>query len=365
MSHDFTDIYKMRDAQSRSLTPENVYGLKGAGGMATAETTLHPNSARAGRDLGPGWKLSPCIRLPAGQTATLMDNEGPGLIRHIWMTLDIQHHRDIILRMYWEEQEYPSVECPIGDFFCNSWQQSQNILALPINVNPVGGFNCYLPMPFRKRARITVSNDSPRDLNSFYYTINYTLETVDDTALFFHAQWRRENPTRYKTYYTLVDGIRGRGQYIGTFMAWQQNSSTWWGEGEMLMYLDGDTTYPTIIGTGTEDYFGGAWGFERHGYSESFSAPYLGYIDVQPQKKPGYTAENLRAGSRFILYRFHICDPIYFSHDLKVQIQCLGWRSEGRYLPLQDDVSTVAYWYQTLPHTPFPPFPNRDAREII
>lgn len=365
MSFDMGNIYRNCAAESRSLSAENVTGAKGAGGMATFETSLHKGSANAGRELGQGWKLSPCISVPAGKTATLMDNEGPGIVRHLWMTLDWKRHRDIILRMYWDGDDTPSVECPIGDFFCNSWQQSQNILTQPINVNPYGGLNCYFPMPFRKHAKITVTNDSVADLRSFYYTINYTLESVDENALYFHAQWRRTNPTKYKEYYTLIDGIQGQGKYVGTFLAWQQNSSNWWGEGEILMYMDGDNDFPTIIGTGTEDYFGGAWGFEKNGFSESFSAPFFGYIDVQPEKKPGYTAENMRAGSRFILYRFHICDPIFFKTDLKVQMQCLGWRNEGRYLPLQDDVSSVVYWYQTLPHAPFPIFPDKDAREII
>ncbi len=191
------------------------------------------------------------------------------------------------------------------------------------------------------------------------------MEPVGDDALYFHAQWRRKNPVPYGEFYTLVDAVQGKGQYVGTFMAWQQNNNDWWGEGEILMFMDGDKEHPTIIGTGTEDYFGGAWGFESKGFSESFSAPYLGYIDVQPETKPGYTGVNLRAGSRFILYRFHIQDPIFFKNDLKVQMQCIGWRDDSRYLPLQDDVSSVAYWYQTLPHVPFPEFPSRNFREII
>jgi hypothetical protein len=365
MDIDLASIYKKRNAQSRSLTAENSRGVKGKGAMADFNTAQHKGSSHAARELGIGWKLSPCIALGADETATIMDNDGPGVIRHIWMTQDCKFNRDIILRIYWEDDASFSVECPIGDFFCNSWNGRQNILALPVNVNPSGGMNCFFPMPFRKHARITVQNDSPNDLGDFFYTINYTLEPVEEDALYFHAQWRRANPVPYGEFYCMLDGIRGQGQYIGTFMSWQQNNSGWWGEGEILMYLDGDDKYPTICGTGTEDYFGGAWGFEKDGFNQSFSAPYFGYRDMQPEAEPGYTGLNLRAGSRFTLYRFHICDPVFFRSDLKVLMQCIGWRSEGRYLPLQDDVASVVYWYQTLPHAVFPQLPDRNAREII
>jgi hypothetical protein len=360
-----SNLYRMRDCQSRSINAENPRGEKGGGARATFQTTLHEPSARAARELGPGWKLSPCIGIKAGETATLAEIEGAGVIRHIWATLEPKFHRDVILRMYWDDDPTPSVECPIGDFFCSSWKYPVNILSEPINVNPVGGLNCYFPMPFARRARITAQNDSPNDLRSFYYTVNYTLEACPPDALRFHAQWRRSNPVPYGELYTMIDGVRGRGQYVGTFMSWQQNNAIWWGEGEIQMFLDGDDSYPTICGTGTEDYFGGAWGFERKGYSESFTAPYLGYQDIQPETSPTFTGLNIRAGSRFTLYRFHVHDPVFFHTDLRVQMQCIGWRSEGRYLPLQDDVASVVYWYQTLPHAALTALPDRNYREII
>ena len=213
--------------------------------------------------------------------------------------------------------------------------------------------NIYFPMPFRKHARITVENDSPNDLSGFFYTINYTLEDVSDDALYFHAQWRRSNPLEYGTEYLMADGIQGQGQYVGTFMAWQQNNAGWWGEGEIKMYLDGDGDFPTICGTGTEDYFGGAWGFG----SESYSAPYMGFQQVV--KSSG------EVGARMTLYRFHVNDPVFFKSDLKVTMQALGWRAEGRFLPLQDDISSVVYWYQTLPSSPLSKLPGRNEREIV
>jgi hypothetical protein len=340
------NLFVQRRAESRSLSAENPGGEKGRGAMAD------PQGQGAARELGQGWKVRPCLTLPAGATETLMDCQGPGVIRHMWFTFDARFYRHLIIRIYWDDQARPAVEAPLGDFLCNAWNCRQNILALPINVNPSGGMNIYFPMPFRQHARITVENDSPNELGSFFYTINYTLEEVPAAALYFHAQWRRRNPLAYGEEYVLVDGIKGQGHFVGTFMAWQQNNAGWWGEGEIKMYLDGDGRFPTICGTGTEDYFGGAWCF-----SDDFSAPYLGFR--QAVKKSG------EVGARMTLYRFHVQDPVFFKSDLKVTIQALGWRSEGRFLPLQDDIASVVYWYQTPPAAPFPPLPDQNDREII
>jgi len=346
MSVDLSNIYLKRNAESRSLSAENPTGEKGKGAMAV------PDGKGAARELGQGWKVRPCLTLQAGETATLMDNEGPGIVRHMWFTFREEFYRDVIVRIYWDARETPSVEAPLGDFLCNSWACRQNILALPINVNPTGGMNIYFPMPFKQHARITVRNESPNELSGFFYTVNYTLEEVPDDALSFHASWRRSNPLPYGEEYPILDGVKGRGQYVGTFMAWQQNNAGWWGEGEIKMYIDGDKDFPTICGTGTEDYFGGAWSF-----GDDFSAPYLGFR--QAVKKSG------EVGARMTMYRFHVQDPVFFASDLKVTMQALGWRSEGRFLPLQDDISSVAYWYQTLPQAPLPRLPNRNEREIV
>jgi hypothetical protein len=346
MDINLSNIFLGRNAESRSLTAENPRGEKGKGAMAV------PGGEGPARELGQGWKVRPCIKLDAGETATLMDHAGPGVIRHMWFTFSEKFYRDVIIRIYWDGQEAPSVQAPLGDFLCNSWNSRQDILSQPINVNPSGGMNIYFPMPYKGHARITVENDSPNDLEWFYYTINYTLEEVPEEALYFHAHWQRTNPLPYGTDYLILDGVKGRGQYVGTFMAWQQNNAGWWGEGEIKMYLDGDQDFPTICGTGTEDYFGGAWAF-----GDDFSAPYLGFLQVD--KKSG------EVGARMTMYRFHLHDPVFFLEDLKVTMQALSWRSEGRFLPLQDDIASVAYWYQTLPHNPHPPMPIRNLREII
>jgi len=348
-----SNLFQRRKAESRSLSAENFRAQKGQGGMATPETTLHKGAANSARELGQGWKLSPCLEIPAGETVVVMDQAGPGVIRHIWTTLEPRFYRDVIVRIYWDGEDTPSVECPVGDFFCNSWGKRQNILAIPINVNPSGGMNCYFPMPFRSHAKISIQNDSPNKLEAFFYTINYTLETVPADSLYFHAQWRRANPLLYGADHVILDGVRGEGQYVGAFMAWQQNNAGWWGEGEIKMFVDGDDEFPTICGTGTEDYFGGAWGFG----AESYSAPFLGFQQV--------VGKSEIPGARMTLYRFHVQDPVFFHADLRVTMQAIGWRSEGRYLPLQDDIASVAYWYQSEPHGQFPTLLARNGREVI
>ncbi len=359
MDFGLSSLSKLVSAQSRSISAENVYGEKGKGAMAEInecqpEVTRigqHWYPGSAARELGRGWKVRPCITLPGETTTTIMDVKGPGVIRHMWFTFHEKWYREIIFRIYWDGEDTPSVEVPLGDFFCNCWAKRTNILAIPINANPCGGFNCYFPMPFRKSARITVQNLSPEEIQGFFYTINYTLQEVAPDDAYFHAQFRRANPLPYAEEFTILDGVKGRGHYVGTYMAWQQNNSGWWGEGEIKMFLDGDKEFPTICGTGTEDYFGGAWCF-----GSNFSAPFLGYP---------YGACDGRAGNRHILYRFHILDPVHFQSDLKVRIQALGWRSAGRYLALQDDLASVAYWYQTEPHAAFPQLPERNALEVI
>ncbi len=199
------------------------------------------------------------------------------------------------------------------------------------------------------------------DIASLYYQIDYCLTDVPEDALYFHAQFRRVNPLPYKEVYTILDGVQGKGQYVGVYMCWGVNNKGWWGEGEIKFYLDGDSKYPTICGTGTEDYFCGSYNFENKETKqyEEFTTAYAGMPQViRPDGV--YNSQ-----TRFAMYRWHIADPIRFENDLKVTIQALGWRSDRRYLPLQDDRSSVAFWYQTLPVAKFPPLPDKDTLEII
>jgi hypothetical protein len=259
--------------------------------------------------------------------------------------------------MYWDGEEHPSVEVPLGDFFAVGWGEYTHVNSLPIVVNPGSAFNSYWVMPFRESCKITLENVDTNNMR-LYYQIDYTLTDVPDDAAYFHAQFRRTNPLPYKDVYTIVDDIKGKGHYVGTYMAWQVNNNGWWGEGEIKFYMDGDEEFPTIAGTGTEDYFLGSYGFERNGGYATYTTPYVGFHQVI--KPDGHN----RANTRFGMYRWHIQDPIRFEEDLKVTIQALGWRSGGRYLPLQDDIASVAVWYQQEPHNPFPEFLSKDELEI-
>jgi hypothetical protein len=351
---DLRNLTRIVAAQSRSITAENPTGAKGGGSKATGGI-----AAYAARDLGTGWKVSPAIALPGGTTATLGEIEGPGVVTHIWITGHPSAWRSVILRMYWDDEAAPSVEVPLGDFFANGWCERSIVTSEPVAVLAGGGMNSYWPMPFRAGARITVENRGA-DIDAFFFQIDYSLEPVADDVAYFHAQWRRSNPVRGGIH-TILDGVAGQGQYVGTYLAWQTNSNGWWGEGEVKFYLDGDTDHPTINGTGTEDYVGGAWGFEHvpgHGYLP-YTSQYLGFHQVTGTDNFG------RGNQRFGMYRWHIPDPIRFATDLRVDVQALGWRSGGRYLVLQDDVASTALWYQTAPHAPFPPLGSADDLEVI
>jgi len=349
------NLSRLSSAKTRSISPENFTGEKGKGGMAVDGT-----AQQSARDLGQGWKISPCIYIQPGETAVIAEIDEPGAIQHIWMT-PTGHWRYSILRVYWDGQEQPSVECPVGDFFACGWGEYGQVSSLAVCVNPKSGLNSYWEMPFRKSCKITVENIGFEQMTLFYQ-IDYTLTEVPDDTAYFHAQFRRVNPLPYKDVYTILDGVDGQGQYVGTYMAWGVNNCGWWGEGEIKFFLDGDGEFPTICGTGTEDYFCGSYGFdlgkEKGGYRE-FTTPYAGLPQVI--RPDGLN----QSQTRFGLYRWHIADPIRFEQDLRLTIQALGWRSGGRYLPLQDDIASVAYWYQTLPTAPFPQLPDRDYLEVV
>ena len=351
LESNLSNLYRLSNAQSRSISPENFKGEKGKGGMATTGTGAGPS-----RELGQGWKVSPSVVIDSGKTFTIAEIDGPGAIQHIWMT-PTGNWRYSILRFYWDDEREPSIEVPVGDFFGMGWGEYAPLNSLPITVNPGSAFNSYWVMPFRKKCRITMQNIGEEKMY-LYYSVDYTLTQVPDDAAYFHAQFRRSHPTT-GALHTLVDGIKGKGQYVGTYLAWGVSNNGWWGEGEIKFYMDGDGKFPTINGTGTEDYFCGSYDFENqktHQYEE-FSTAYAGLHQViRPNAL--YNSQ-----MRFGMYRWHIVDPIRFESDLKVTIQDLGWRSGGRYLPQQSDISSVVYWYQTEPHNPFPKLPGKNELE--
>jgi hypothetical protein len=285
-----------------------------------------------------GWVLAESLQLQPGEAPIVWDREDRA---------EPYEH--------WDGESDPSVEVPLGDFFCNGHAMRCEVNSLPIVVVPEGGFNCYFPMPFRDEAKITIESEHPTEIPMFFYQIDYAEGVEVDDSAYLHAQWRRENPTTRGEDHTILDGVEGRGQYVGTYLAWTTLSDGWWGEGEVKFYLDGDDEWPTICGTGTEDYVGGAWNFETEGNTpETYSTPYLGY----PYHTPG--TDDRGHPPRNGLYRWHIPDPIRFEEDIRVTIQQIGHGRDG-YRERTDDVSSVAYWYQDEPHSSFPELP--DARE--
>ncbi|HXW84503.1 MAG TPA: glycoside hydrolase family 172 protein [Candidatus Binataceae bacterium] len=351
------NLSRLSDAESRSISSENPAGGKGAGAMTV------PDEKNFARKLGRGWKAAPNTTVEPGQTQVLADIHGSGAIQQMWIT-PTGTWRNLILRMTWDDAPTPAVECPLGDFFACGWNRYAQFSSLAVCVNPGSALNCYWEMPFRRRAHLTLTNIG-ETASIIYYQINYTLTEVPDDAAYFHAQFRRVNPVPYKVPYIILDGVKGRGQYVGTYLAWGAHSPGWWGEGEIKFYLDGDGEFPTICGTGTEDYFGGSYNFdlgkEQGGYRE-FTTPYTGLQVIRPD---GLYASQQRFG----MYRWHVMDPVRFKSDLRVTIQDLGIEGDFRRGTLthqarEDDVASVAYWYQTLPSPAFPPLPDLRRLQI-
>ncbi len=364
----------LTDARTRSISAENPTGEKGKGGMAIPNPA-EPKpaaSARAADDLGQGWKVRPFLRVNAGQTATLMNVSGPGVIQHIWVA-GSEPSRAHVLRFYWDEEETPSIEVPVTDFFAVGHDVFAPVNSLAVIVNAQNAMNCYWPMPFRRHAKVTYTNESDKDLELLAYQITYAETAVPDNAAYLHAQWRRAMTDKQNPY-IIVDGVRGKGRYVGTFLAWTQMARGWFGEGEIKFYLDGDEAFPTICGTGTEDYFCGSYGFPS-----VYSTAYVGTVlpgDNKDRKLLDRFLGELSGGQRhaietliatgppyfWSLYRWHIPDPICFERDLRVTIQALGWGADGKYKKCSDDIASVAYWYQGEPHAAFPPLPAMKER---
>jgi len=352
------DISMLREVETRSISPENLDGRKGGGGRATEGT-----GAACAADLGVGWKVSPSVDISGHETFEMARIQGAARITHIWLTTHRTNWRSLVLRAYWDGSGEPAIEVPLGDFFANGWGTFAQVSSAMVAANPHGGFNSYWPMPFKEGAVLTIENLAPTTA-TVYYQVTYEIGGELSRSGYLHAQFRRSNPLPTKETHPILQGVEGRGHYVGTYMAWGVNSPGWWGEGEIKFYIDGDTeqedgAWPTIAGTGTEDYFGGAWNFDvpGQGYT-SYSTPYLGMPQVLRPDGLYHSQQ------RFGLYRWHVPDPIHFARDLTVDIQALGWRSRHRYNPLHDDIASTALFYLDRPATNRPAFPSADDLEL-
>jgi len=294
----------------------------------------------AASKLGVGRKGAPSRTIQPGQMIQLCDIRGAGTIRHIWITTSREpdNLRSLVVRAYWEGQEHPSIECPLGDLMGFAHGK---VMAYQSAVHSVGrsaGMNIWLPMPFTKRARWTITNEGERT-PPIYYQMDYTLGDDHRRKVGrMHVLFRRENPTTMKEDFELLPPREGRGRFIGSVMGIRTLEGNWWGEGEVKVYRDGDTDFPTICGTGSEDYVGLSWGIQQTPFR------YLGCSLDQD----GFVS----------MYRWHLPDPVFWEKEVRITIQQIGWR-DGLY-ERQDDWSAATFWYESVPSAPLPPFPSRD-----
>ena len=323
-------LYRIKNRQSFGFSAENPTGQK--------------NGGTKGKDCE---KLRPCIQIAPGETVTLCDTDGPGMITHIWFTGYVGH--SFVMRIYWENEEFPSVEAPISAFFGCAYDENfkdrdGNYIVLnsaKILTAPGRGFNSYWEMPFAKHCRITMENRGKKE-ETLYYMISGWYGEIPQDAGYFHAAYRQEHPVTKGRAYTIIDGIEGRGCFAGLTLATGMNgNNTCWVEGEAKMYID-DDQYPSMNYTGTEDYFCGSYGFGNDiilNRYHTFSGMYTGLFAIMGDNREFYNGQQ-----RFLLYRFHEKDPVYFSKNFKMTIDNLGWTG-----PRYDDYTSVAYWYLEKP----------------
>lgn len=337
---------------SRQASAENPTGAPGAGATRDADPD-DPDLVYSGPAvaLGRGWKVRPYVPLPAGDTLVLADIEGPGVIRQLFLTTNAPLLRPLILRCAWDDESTPSLESPMGDFFGIGQDAADYTLdSGVVTVAPARGCSAHWPMPFRRRARLTLTNEGDVDAPVVAYRVAWEAVTVPDDAAYLHARWRRTRTGPDAPEHVILDDVQGRGVYVGTTMTWSTTEPGWWGEGEVKHYLDDDTAFPSIVDNGTEDYFGGAWGFGRDLRVPGPDGPpteraWSGIWAGCPLVTPSDFGER-----RFSMYRWHVPDPIGFQRSIRVTVQALGWGSDGRYAVRSDEVASTAIWYEA--HAP-------------
>jgi hypothetical protein len=316
--------------ESRSISFENPTGAPGQGGKSAS-------------NLGAGRKGSPSITLNGGKEVQLCDIEGPGTIRHIWMTTsnNPMNLRSLVIRGWWDGQAHPSIECPIGDFMGSAHGKVLPYFSAVHSVGRNAGMNIWLPMPFSTRAKFTLTNEGKEDVPLFYQ-IDYTIKDKHPADVGrLHVLFRRENPTTLKQDFELLPKRTGKGRYVGAVIGIRNmHPNQWWGEGEIKVYKDGDTDLPTIVGTGSEDYIGLSYGVQQ--------TPFF------------YNGCSLDQDNFVSMYRWHLPDPIYWTKEARITIQQIAW--QNGLAETQDDWSTATFWYEPVPSAPLPPMPGEEAR---
>lgn len=352
------ELFKKTGIVTRMISAENPTGEKGKGAMAKINPQ-DPELFFSKNCVEEGYKVCPFVRIEANSTRVLANYKGSGIIKHIFLTSDRRKYSELVLRIYWDDEKEPSVECPLGMFFCMGHDAHPHLVnSLPIAVAPHRGLNSYFEMPFRKGFRIELENQGDDMTWIVAYKITFTEEKVDDDVGYFHAQYRHTLTTPEYPVHTILDGVKGEGVYVGTYLAWSELHDRWWGEGEVKFYLDGDKKYPTICDNGTEDYFGGAWNFGAYGIIPGsdeilYQTPYLGLSLAEVKTKP----------KRFSMHRFHIVDAIGFKKDIRVTVDAIGWREDFKKYQHRDaDIKSVAFYYQKEPHIKFPKLEEKEKR---
>ncbi len=338
------DLAKPHEGRSMRATSTMRVGEVRRGG----ERRLNPKAdPRGDLDEQSNWDN---YRVPPGETHVLLDEAGPGVITHIWMTFlgpepqawakdGSANHQEMLLRMFWDGNPRPAVEAPVGDFFANAFGERREVISLPVVVEDADSYNCFWQMPFRKSARIEIVNQSEKTISLLYYNIDWIKKaSLPDDTPYFYAQYRQEYPVEHGRDYVILD-TQGKGHYVGTVLSVRTRSPAWFGEGDEKIYIDGETK-PSIWGTGTEDYFLSAWGLK------TTSTPYFGvpYFD-QWGIVGGHTSA----------YRWHLNDPFVFNTGIRVTVEHFGWISPDEnpenkstsWNEREDDYSSVAFWYQT------------------
>lgn len=342
-------LYKKKGCKTYMISAENPTGEKNKGAMDEPSDS-DPRLFYSKKSLGKGYKVCPFVRIPPKSTLEIANYKGQGVIKQIFLTSDRVKFSEMVIRIYWDNEQHPSVECPMGAFFCMGHDAYPHLVSsLPVTVAPHRGLNCYWEMPFREGFRIEIENEGDTYTEIIAYKIMFTKEHVEDDAAYFHAQYRHSLTSSEKPTHTILDDVKGRGVYVGTYLAWTELHDRWWGEGEVKFYLDGDE-YPSICDNGTEDYFGGAWNFGGYGIIPNsdeveFNSPFLGLPLVHVKDgKPKH----------FSMYRFHIVDAIGFEKDIKVTVDTIGWKEDfSKYEHHSEDVKSVAFYYQEEPHNKF------------
>ena len=316
--------------RTRSISFENPTGAPGVGGQAAS-------------NLGPGRKGAPARDIKPGETVTLADIRGPGTLRHLWMTTtgDPLVQRECVIRIWWEGQEHPSLECPIGDLFGFAHGKIMSYQSAVHSCGPTGGRNLWLPMPFTKRAKVTFSNEGTKAIPLFYQ-LTYTLDDRHPRDVGrLHVLFRRENPTTEKQDFELLPQRHQAGRFIGSVIGIRNlHPDQWWGEGEIKVFMDGDAAWPTIVGTGSEDYVGLAWGIQQ--------ASFL------------YNGCSLNEKNFVSMYRWHLADPIAWKREGRITIQQIAYK-DGLH-ETHDDWSCATFWYEPVPSAPLPTLPGVAAR---